>query len=75
MATTHPQLHAADPMRITHADQFASWFRLVRATELSETDRYAAMGGAAARILRSTKGWSTVHGPVAATVMTAIRLG
>eukprot|EP00971_Amphidinium_carterae_P115879 2295166-Amphidinium_carterae.1 len=24
MATTHPQLHAADPMRITHSDQFAS---------------------------------------------------
>eukprot|EP00971_Amphidinium_carterae_P122764 2430180-Amphidinium_carterae.1 len=21
MATTHPQLHAADPMRITHSDQ------------------------------------------------------
>eukprot|EP00971_Amphidinium_carterae_P051434 1013103-Amphidinium_carterae.1 len=74
MASTHPQLHGADPMRLAHADQFANWYRLLRTPELSEIDRLAAMGGAAARILRSRKGWSTVHGPVAATLMTAIRL-
>eukprot|EP00971_Amphidinium_carterae_P196085 3890747-Amphidinium_carterae.3 len=62
-------------MRLAHTEQFTSWYRLLRTPEMSERDKLAAMGGAAARILRSRKGWSTVHGPVAATLMTAIRLG
>eukprot|EP00971_Amphidinium_carterae_P108361 2145489-Amphidinium_carterae.1 len=42
---------------------------------LSCGHRVAALGFAAAQILRTKHGWGTVHGPVAATLMIVVRLG
>eukprot|EP00971_Amphidinium_carterae_P032531 640543-Amphidinium_carterae.2 len=68
MATVHPGFNCQRWSRCAHArKQFTSWCNLAKTPEFDQLSQAAALGFAAAQIIRSKHGWSTVHGPVAAT--------